>query len=1133
VSVDPALTNAEIAALAGPSIPKWFMVHDTTSGNTVATARVNMVSITYPLATITVDGTSAGWSSVAPDMVIFIGSSAGSFNRGIYRVRKNGTATTLEIMAIGQNDSGEINLALRNTGISDDDYITVLNRFDIFGAYPRIAYSGVGTDASIYEDWDKTPDNFNRYPAPIVNLIIDGQPANYATHVYGNASKTFNIDLAITLWPTSSSVTWAIVLPSGWTLNSGSLTGSTLTATINVTAPHSANAYTLAVEAVENHGNPFFAYRKVWIKSNTYPPISIVRFDSDVDDRTGSRATITLNSLVGMPPGAMVHLFDMGNWNGSDVPTARKCLTGYVQRRKETAEVGVTGVSLDIVGPSYVMEQIGGQSQIMSAVGAAPNMWQQLYYTLSYLDFVIWWVMWQRGRGLLQMFNYTPFGLSNTSHRMTDWRIDAGSLLSQVQALTVRYGGGNFGCDATGEFILRRNLSRIPWASRSGIPTRCIINASIYSHLELDYDEHPHVRRLRGECFVSDGLTTSTPFWCDAVTAPGQGTGEEKLERLICNDEAELLSVTGDEYQARNNPYPSGSLTVQKNYAVVKPAQMLPIQTDIPSWLRYDDVAYSALQLPIQVTYTHNADGTIDTQIAFETETVGVPATAVPIPAPDPTTYSSPYQSIPFAPIPPYLSNNPNPAGTPAGPVVIPKTGSVDFLGTGIQAFLATNFLGTPSYRDITPGDLGAYIIKHGIWVVGTNVGYLLAADGTNSAIWHTLNLFDPAPTWSKGADFTGTYNELASAGVAAQVLAYGPASGAGGTGPVNITYAAGSGPSSFNVGDTITVSQQNIGGSPTSQQFVLTLDRCCMVQWISGDVKDSGSGSCFTDFSWGGGGLGGCGTAYYLANCPTPASTVNIHQGETWATSKMSSTAQDTTPGGPFQIKLVSILNGGAAVRYSSNCGATVGSAVSVGTTPGGLGGFDVQRLGAVSYAAASNKIRKATSPGGSYSDLIFLTTVNAICIEQPWYTRNSLSALNSGSSPEFIYVLDMPDGSGHTMFWVVSGTPINITPVIGGNPGVAVGQNCVTTWSGKYIAAVLSFAGVIHSVTSIDGGSTWIDRGAVSVTYIRVRRKAAAPGQLFMAGSALDYSANFGALIIPKPKPDSEFLEFIEPIG
>jgi len=1153
--VAPALTSDEIAALAGPSVPRWYMVFDTTSGNTVGTARVNAPGgLTYPLSSLPVDGQDSGWANILPDQTVLIGSTPGGFDRGIYRVRWDNFLNfpDLEIMAIGQNDSGEINLATRNVGISDDDYVTVLDRFDPFGKYPRIIYSGIGLDADIREDWDNGVFTFNRNPPGIANLTIDGQHGNYAAHVFSNTSKTFDITANVILWPTSSSVTWDWVLPAAWTLNSGSLSGSGLTNTINVTAPHSADTYTLQFHVQDDNGINWVAYRKVWIKSFTYPPLDIVRIDSHVDDRTGSKWTITLNKLLGMPPGAMVHLFNAGTWNSVDVPTASKSFTGYVQRRKEATDIGVSNVSLDLVGPSYMLELIGGQSQIMSAVNATPVNWQQLYYLLSYLDFIIWWVLYNRAAGMLQMFNYTPFGLTNTQKRMTDWRIDAGTLLAQVQAQAKRIAGGNFGCDPTGEFMLRVHPSRVPWSDRSSIPVRTQLNAGIYKAAELQYDEHPGVRRLRGECFVSDGLTVDTPYWCDAPIIPGQGVREEKLERLICDSTDEFYEVVGDDFQARNNPYPSGTVQL-RNYAVIYPAQMSRVGLDIAPALRYDGVEYDGYVIPTQVSYTHNPDGTVDAALGVEGETVGLPATDVPVPTVDPTTLNSFYQSVPFAPVPSYRSLNPNPAGTKKGASVLPRDGSTHFCGSATHAFVASNFLGTPIYRDVTPSSLGSYRIQHGIIRVGGVKAYLLAYDGTNSAVWSTPNVFAlPRPTWTKGANQSGLYTVVRETNVSSGILIYGTS---GVTTPIDFTLSDG--------GFVVDPNQDGVSGHWVAG-----------VGWMDTDWAISGGAGYLRGLSivkaLPSNVITGSSMRYAITKDTSPLSDIQslaigsyLPSGQSYLSiplSGVTDTADNTVFGGPGAfaatqiqykvfcsqrstlgalvgqsiLKAASYNDGNATVRYSTNDGLTFGSALALGSSPGGVGGFDVQRSGVASFGSAYQEIQKATSLGGSYSSDQSISGASASSIELPWYLRNSLSALNSGGSPQYLFGLPAADGSGHALYWVVGGTPANITPSHSGNPGLSQSANNLTTWKGKYVAGLFSFAGGVRLAASVDGASTWADKGAADgATYIRVRRLAGTPGQIFIAGNGiLQYSPDFGTTRINKTMPDST-LVFWEPYG
>lgn len=1130
MSIDIALTSDELAALAGPSHPRWFAVIDTTGGdNLVATAQVDMLTgFNYPIASVNTKSRSADWSNIEPNMTILFGSTPGGFDHGIFRVRAITLSNALLMSAIGLNDTGLTNIA-SGMGIVDDDYITILRSWDPFGAYPRIDYSGVGTDAIIYEDWAKQYDQFNRYPPPRINVFIKGRPENYAAHVYGGTSDTFDIAFEIGLWPTSSSADFEITLPAAFTLNSGSLTGTGTSGTINVTAPHSPDPHVVKILAVEDNGSVSYAYRKIWITSNTYPPLRIVSVNSRVDDRTGSKWTITLNQLVGMRPGAMVHLFDAGKWSGVDVPSAIHAFSGYVARRREITDVGTASVTLDLVGPSYMMQLIGGQSQIFSSV-TFPHTWQQLYFGLTSIDFVIWGFMAQRVPGLIQGFNYTPFGFMATQKRMTDWRIDAADLLSQIQALAKRIAGGNFGCDSSGEFMLRRRLSNLSPFDRLSIPKRASLTAHNYKQASLGYEQHPKLRHLRGEAFVSDGVATNTPYWSDAPVIPSQGTSEEKFDKLVVDSAPELYEANGLEYTARNNPYPDGTADIPKNWAVFRPAQMLPVGLDIASRLRYDKQEWQANILPVQVSYTHNPDGTIDTQVQFEQETAGLSGVDSPIPQPDPTTYNTPYQAVPFAPIPAWKAPNPNPAGTSGahgGAQSIPRDGSVAFCGTATQALVAFNVTGTPKYRDVTPPSMGAFQIQHGMIQIGGSRAWLLASDGTDSKVWTTSNLFaTPKPAWTVGASQSGVYTLLRTTDTAGTIAIYSPSAS-----------------NSQSLVDTWSVDSTN--SSVQHGSYATVVSKSYLMQ-VNGYVQENSTPPL------------GLVDGYYASTDSWATHTVSpacgLEDGSTYTpddTSYQSSHVYTMTragTGSTFGAKLVDSFygdnsgswtinlyefagSGDSTVLYSSDNGATFGSAITVGVTPGAVGGFDVQHVGSVSYAAMIAKTRKAATFGGSYSDDQTFTP-NPVLIEIPWAIRNSNTTLNTGSSPQYIIGLDAPDGSDHTLFWVVSGSPVNITPVIGGNPGIPVGPNCLCTWLGRYVAFIGSFGGTKHLVVSIDGGSTWLDRGAVNAIYLRLRRLAKTPGQLYTAGATLKYSSTFGAVLASKTMPAAN-LVFFEPVG
>lgn len=1168
MAVRPALTSTEISRLAKAGVVRPYLWIDNSDITPLATARVNG-DPTFPVASLPVMDTSVGWSDVTEDKTVFIGSTEGAFDRGIYRTRQGSTDEFLEIEQFGQNDGGAINIAVRTETVQDGDYITVLERFDPFGVIPTIVYEGVGNEATIYEDYNLSYTNFNRYPPCQVNIFVDGQPSNLGVHLYTATSYTFDISMAITKWATSSSATYEIVLPAGITLNSGSLTGSSLTPTINVTAQHNPIVYTVKFVVTENNGSVWTSYRKLGIFSNTYPPLEVWRVDDDGGDTTGWHMQLTLRGLTSASPAAMYHYFEMATWGGAAVPTASTCFTGWCMSRREVSEGGVPSVSLDLVGPAGIMEALGASSQIFSS-STDPQNWQEVYISLSYLDFMIWWVLARRVSGILQLFNFTSFGLDFTELQMPEWRMDTGTVLSQVQSLAKRWLGGNFGVDPTGEIMLRRRPSLVPYDDRGDIDIRATIDQYIYKSATLGYQARPQVRRLRGEAFYSNG-SDITPVWCDAPTVPGQGSREDKEDRLIVNNADELYADTGNEYQYRNNPYPSGTIAIPKNYAVIYPAQFTRLILSIPDYLRYDHEAWENYVTALAVQRIHNVDGTIDTQIPIEQETAGVPGVDVPIPVPDESVYNSRYAFVPFAPVPIWRSTNPNPAGSGSGARVVPKDGSIAFGGTANKAYYINNLTGTPRYVDITPTLPTGYTIRAGTLRPNSLSGYLLLSDGTNSKVAFCANISATTRSWSIGTAYTGVYTIIRTTGTAGQVFietSSAPGGGVttdtvGGNWRTTFDFTVGDGgfvPSFASpnisavyipgVGWAATTYGNNTFGwyrvmmvlrpiTPTFSLSSISFDATFTpgtystphLLWEQNgfpffDQAMTTSGT-FTK-TW---------TGPYGVISQTPLDDYMLIGG--FATQSAAIAAWDIT-----LTKLVLIgvgltnpftASGGSNVdvRYSSNNGSTFGSALTVGSFADGATGFDVQLSGGNSFAAYSGKIKRATTLGGAYSDYYTVTGgAQATCIVVPWYTYSG--SLNNGTNPDILVGLSAADGSSRTMLWIEGGaTPGTVHDITPASGRVFSSPNSITTFKNINIAAVPLSSGTPHLYTSNNTGTSFVDRGASgTANWLRVRRNAGSPGQLIIAGSSVaKYSADFGATLVNKalsPDPNLLFIEF-----
>lgn len=158
---------------------------------------------------------------------------------------------------------------------------------------------------------------------------------------------------------------------------------------------------------------------------------------------------------------------------------------------------------------------------------------------------------------------------------------------------------------------------------------------------------------------------------------------------------------------------------------------------------------------------------------------------------------------------------------------LVPKEGVIFFDGdelivwssTANRAFLVRNYvrLTTPNVIDITPDNLGSYTIvqlvadpdRVGKYGIGC---YLLAYDGTNSAVWYNPNiaLAGTIGGWVKGNDVVGQYTVIRATGTAGSVEMYCPQSTAA---SVSVSYLTGTGPSTLTEGSTYTFSSTTSGG--------------------------------------------------------------------------------------------------------------------------------------------------------------------------------------------------------------------------------------------------------------------------------------------------------------------------------
>jgi hypothetical protein len=1194
----PALTVAENTALSGPSTLLRYLspVPDVT----LATALINQSTFTYPLAHLTVDTTS-GWSSVRAGDTVFVGTTSGASDIGIYRVRLTPGSTTLYIGETSSQDPGQLPVSIRTASFANNQFITVKRRFDLWSVLPVINPSTGAT----YEDYDQTVGTSNTTPPPLVNVTINNRRNHLATLVADGATFALSAVATPTSWPTSSgeTFTYAWTTPSsGWSSVSGTTT-TTLTATV---APGNYVLY-LSVTGSLSGTTQRACFVHVH-DTSTNPPLLISEMPrSDVRDRTGRRMSFDLysNRLESIPDGAACLYFEVCTWaaqwslsggtlsedldtsetgvdvsngalfttssiilidreqmrvtgisnntltvtrayngttaathaNGTaiylyapatDVPTATRQMVGWVQRQDKSGEGGLRQATIELISPSYLLNQLNSTSQIVTAA-SSPSSWQEVKPAISTASFLAWYMLRWRCANVLLLFNYTPFSVAAAGQRLPSWTVDKGTVLQQIQQLATER--GNFGCDSEGEFYFLRHPNLVAYGSRSGIVVRDSVSASIYASVSNPRELMNRVQQVRGEAFSWDGSATlPTPYYSDAPKVPAQGTSQIKLPGQVVTDQSELNQLTGDRYQQANNPYPSISYTVKKNRDVIEPAQMPFVSVAIPDYLSASDAAYQGNIIPISVNKTHNPDGTSDLTVTGEGETHNLTGDYVPVPVGNDSLFTPSYvpSSIEPLPLPSLGEFNsivipaavPAPAGG-AGETVSPGKGAiwVSADGSSIKRTLDIT-VEPPDVDDVTPDDTfftSFVMVVHAKTPNFSRAAYALGNDGTDSKVAYTTDIYADTVEWTVGGALTGLYTQIESAGLsslAGGVVVYGtiPAGEAlaydfdftvSNQGFVSLptggpnqqaTYHAGQG---WGRGvDTGRIGiQKNVGGSFI--RAVLTYN----------ESMPSGSFVRVVSYPY---------PPYtVVAQSTVAASVYDLSYASTPGFS------MDSGPSGgslstTIRLTRVQLYETvfDAVVATSDDYGATF-AVETIGDAPSSEGAFCLSRFGPVALAAVDGTLEKATVFGGAFSPVTGGGTTGTypLACRIPWFKIGQPSQTNNSTSPDF-YLASAVAISTESLWKVIGGVQTAVTPSVTGTKAVGVSSNCIGTYGANRICFIGNVSGTIYIFRSTNSGTSWTNTAVSGATSVRAQRFSPS-GLIWIAGTStnLRYSSNGGS--------------------
>lgn len=531
---------------------------------TFATARINQTVFTNPISQLTVDTTSADWLNAIAGMTVWIGTTAGTHDIGIYRVRKAPGATTLYVMELATGDPG-LQATRIPAPLADDAYVTIINDFNLWSVFPRITWDG--TTGTIYKDFEETYNGQNTASGNVPFVINIGE--HIAVKIADAATYTDSRTVTITSFDSTTIDTIAWTVDSAGTYS----TGSSSTATIGVDYPP--GNYIVRCTVTDTSGVSQTATRIVNVHGDTDNPALEINIDSYREPRTGAFFSISLADTfdADLTRGSMVILF--AKLGSTAISTGYTRAIGFVDTVQGEMEPGVGRAAFDVIPPLELLGRLQGFSQELR-VAASPANWQEASAALMHLDFYLFYLLrWHTT--LWSLFDYTPGDLSSFTSSI--WRSEYHSWLESVNQTASLVLGHELTQDAHGNLYLKPNPDLKATGSRP--ISRVTLNEDLVERVT-------HARKVRAETgkveVLAFSVGTGTPTAYRSMAhgnTGGQGSKEKRLNGLRLADQTETNRIAGCVIAEENNSYPRITLDLASRYHALSPAQRYFVTLDI------------------------------------------------------------------------------------------------------------------------------------------------------------------------------------------------------------------------------------------------------------------------------------------------------------------------------------------------------------------------------------------------------------------------------------------------------------------------------------------------------------------------------------------------------------------------
>lgn len=699
------------------------------SPSSVFTARVNGApSSNDKVVSLTYDGGSAGFANAIAGQTVYVGSSAGAYDKGMVRLRGTLSGTT-GTMKIGE--TSEINFA-------NNDYLTVVDEFSI---WPRHVY--IDSNETIYMDYDieYTSQHKDCNPTPVL-----GPPAVAWLNTSGEATIGFDASDSFCVGSSVSSYSWSA--------SSGSWdddTSATPTLTVTATGTHRISCVVTGANAKTTTAH---RYIFVYDEYNNTMPTTAFTLDSCSGSWTSGgwayRITMYDEAQTSeIRDRALVVLF------ARDYYGSTQTSIGPVSDRENIVCVGwVDGESIEwnpeqgtvvftVQGPHFWFDKIVGFPAGVEDYAGDPTDWTE-FNNLT-VDRGLWHFLHWRSTATKMMDIY----LTDDTRQVAQLEGAVGPLWQQLK--TMAHGSilAEPCCDRYGRLFIEIDSNLLPVADRASITT---------VHTIATQDWRVPVRIERETIGETSRVDLSGIYYLNAAAsayfslAPGHifknhGGGVDMRDHLALSSQAQANTLAALILAKANNEYPEIDIPLASNHRGfdICPQQYGVI--DITATDTERGITESSLKIiPRRVTFRHDPQaGTLLTDIMCEGYT-----------SPGTSSNGDPPGEPPAYPPPEYPP-------TPWVPT-IPLGESYEAVCTGLSAGAWYTPDGT-SWTDVS-GSAGSGVSGYDIKVSRATRGLLR----TSQVVWWVAN-----NTVYYSSDGMGSVAEKAIGGPATKAWAVGP----------------------------------------------------------------------------------------------------------------------------------------------------------------------------------------------------------------------------------------------------------------------------------------------------------------------------------------------------------------------